>query len=137
MLFIICYRFNYDIVICYEYIVKGKLEEALEIINDIENILLSIGTNDKFLKSIRIALNHITFSMKGHVLKLYGLDTVVRKKYNLRILITCTYCVFHFAVHYVRHRSQHTPPKITLIITYFRIYISKTHYHTNLSSLCP
>lgn len=55
------------------------MDIALEIINDIENILLSIEVQDSFLKSIRIALNHITFSMKGYVLTLCGLDTTVCK----------------------------------------------------------
>lgn len=70
-------RFGYNIVICYEYISQGKAKKALEIIYDIENILSTIGSNDQFLKSIKIALNHITFSMKGYLLKLCSIKTMV------------------------------------------------------------
>uniref|UniRef100_A0A2S2PXU8 Uncharacterized protein n=1 Tax=Sipha flava TaxID=143950 RepID=A0A2S2PXU8_9HEMI len=66
--------FGYNIVICYEYISKGNNDDALKIINDIENILSSIGNNDPFLKSIKVALNHITFSMKGHLWHLCSMD---------------------------------------------------------------
>lgn len=75
----ICFRFGYNIVICYEYISQRNTKEALKTINDIENILSSIGNNDPFLKSIRVALNHITFSMKGHVWQLCSMDTKVKK----------------------------------------------------------
>lgn len=71
------FRFGYNIVICYEYINEGKTKKALEIIGEIETILSSVGSNDNFLKSIRIALNHITFSMKGYLLKLCSNETMV------------------------------------------------------------
>jgi hypothetical protein len=73
------FRFGYNIVICYEYISKGNNDDALKIINDIENILSSIGNNDPFLKSIKVALNHITFSMKGHLWHLCSMDIKVNK----------------------------------------------------------
>lgn len=66
-------------VICYEYIAKEKTNKALEIIGEIENILKCIGSNDVFLRSIKIALNHITFSMKGYLLKLCSNETMVCK----------------------------------------------------------
>ncbi|XP_026813262.1 uncharacterized protein LOC113553894 [Rhopalosiphum maidis] len=69
--------FGYNIVICYEYIAEGKETKALNIISEIENILLSIGNNDPFLKSIRIALNHITFSMKGYLFELCSIKNMV------------------------------------------------------------
>ncbi|XP_060877932.1 uncharacterized protein LOC132950465 [Metopolophium dirhodum] len=68
--------FGYNIVICYEYIAEGKPNKALEIIGEIENILKCIESNDIFLKSIKIALNHITFSMKGYLLKLCSNETM-------------------------------------------------------------
>ena len=76
---IIFFRFGYNIVICYEYVVEGKANKALEIIGEIENIISSIESNDTFLKSIKIALNHITFSMKGYLLKLCSNKTTVCK----------------------------------------------------------
>jgi len=76
---LLCFRFGYNIVICYEYITEGKKDKALEIIVEIEKILSTIGSNDMFLKSIRIALNHITFSMKGHLLNLCSNKTMVCK----------------------------------------------------------
>lgn len=77
------FRIVYNLVICHEYIIKEIFHEALKTIGYIEDILLSIGDNDPFLKSIRIALNHITFSMKGHLFKLCSLDTKVRNVYNI------------------------------------------------------
>lgn len=69
---------GYNIVICYEYFSKGKLKKALRTIYDIESIFSNIGSNDPFLKSIRVALNHIVFSMKGHILLQLGLlETMV------------------------------------------------------------
>lgn len=73
------FRFGYNLVICYEYIAEGKANKALEIIDEIENILKCIGSNDIFLKSIKIALNHITFSMKGYLFKLCSTETKVCK----------------------------------------------------------
>lgn len=72
-------RFGYNLVITYEYISKGETDEALKVIGDIESILSSIGSNDPFLKSIFTALQHITLSTKGHVLKLCALELGVRK----------------------------------------------------------
>ncbi|XP_025203134.1 uncharacterized protein LOC112600180 [Melanaphis sacchari] len=69
--------FGYNIVICYEYIAEGKSNKALDIIGEIEIILSSIGKNDQFLKSIKIALNHITFSMKGYLFKLCSIKNMV------------------------------------------------------------
>ncbi|KAE9544722.1 hypothetical protein AGLY_000264 [Aphis glycines] len=69
--------FGYNIVICYEYIAKGNANKALNIIDEIENILSSIGNKDPFLKSIKIALNHITFSMKGYLLELCSIKNMV------------------------------------------------------------
>ncbi|KAF0762900.1 Uncharacterized protein FWK35_00020951 [Aphis craccivora] len=69
--------FGYNIVICYEYIAKGKANKALNIIGEIENILSSIGDKDPFLKSIRIALNHITYSMKGYLFELCSIKNMV------------------------------------------------------------
>lgn len=54
------------------------MDKALITISDIENILSSIGNNDPFLKSIKVALNHIVFSMKGHIILQLGLfETMV------------------------------------------------------------
>ncbi|XP_050435571.1 uncharacterized protein LOC126842576 [Adelges cooleyi] len=63
--------FNYNLVICYEYIrSKTKLSEALNILKDIKHILTSINDKDKFLQSVKIALGHIAYSLKGYVLSL-------------------------------------------------------------------
>lgn len=53
------------------------MDQALQTIVDIEDILESIGSYDTFLKSIRMALDHITYSMKGYVLKLCSITTMV------------------------------------------------------------
>ncbi|VVC25425.1 Tetratricopeptide-like helical domain [Cinara cedri] len=67
--------FGHNTVICHEYITQGIMDQAIKSIGYMEEIVLSITDNDEFLKSIRIALNHITFSLKGHVMKLCSLDT--------------------------------------------------------------
>lgn len=61
--------FGYNLVITYEHTCKGETDKALKVIDDIENILSSIGKNDPFLKSIEIALNHIVLSTKSYLLK--------------------------------------------------------------------
>lgn len=73
------FRLGYNLVICYEYISKCQAKQALKTIGDLEDILVSIGGNDTFLKSIKIALNHIVYSMKGHVLELCLLKSNVSK----------------------------------------------------------
>lgn len=74
---IILFRFGHNLVICYHYVSKGIPDKALEIIDDTENLLKSIGNKDSFLKSIKIALDHVTYSMKDHILKLCSLETKV------------------------------------------------------------
>lgn len=71
------FRFGHNLVICYEYVSKRIPDKALEIIGDMENLLKSIGNNDSFLKSIKIALDHVTYSMKGYILKLCSIETQV------------------------------------------------------------
>lgn len=85
-MYLIFFRLGYNIVISYEYFSQGKLDKSLKTIGVIENILSSIGSNDPFLKSIKVSLNHIVFSMKGHILLQLGLlETMVsiQQKYIL------------------------------------------------------
>jgi len=74
-----CFRFGYNLVICYEYIAEGNVNKTLEIIGEMEKLLSTLGSNDTFLKSIRIALNHVTFSMKGYLFDLCSIKTMVCK----------------------------------------------------------
>lgn len=76
--------------LCYECVSNGTTHKALEIISDMENMLESVGNNDPFLKSIKIAMDHVIYSLKNHVLlQLNSMETKVCLLYstskNLRI----------------------------------------------------
>lgn len=79
------FRFGYNIVISYEYLSKAQLNEALESVNDAAKILLSINKDDVFLNSIKAALKHVTYSLKGYIMSLCHIKTMVMVKLNCLI----------------------------------------------------